>query len=57
MCSSDLSEVTKKKVIISTKIEPSILGGLVVEIDGERFDSSVKTRISNIAKSFSEHSA
>lgn len=52
-----LSEVTGKEVIVLTKVDASILGGLVVEIDGERMDSSVKTRIANIAKSFSDHTA
>ncbi|XP_021804090.1 ATP synthase subunit O, mitochondrial-like, partial [Prunus avium] len=33
-----------KKVILEQKIDPSILGGLVVEFDKKVFDMSIKTR-------------
>ncbi len=52
-----LSEVTGKKVLITTKIDSTCLAGVIVDIDGERMDGSVRGKIDTIAKSFLNHSA
>ena len=32
-----------KKVVLKTKVDPSILGGIVVKVDNKQIDTSVKT--------------
>lgn len=49
-----LSQVTGKQVILTAKVDPAILGGLVIDLDGDRMDSSVRTRIDKIAKSLTQ---
>lgn len=49
-----LSQVTGKQVVLTAKVDPAILGGLVIDLGGERMDSSVRTRIDTIAKSLNQ---
>ena len=44
MCS-----VTGKKVVLKTKVDPSILGGIVVKVDNKQIDTSVKTRLQAVS--------
>ena len=45
-----LEEKSGKKVILSEKIDPSILGGIIVEYDNSRIDNSVKGNLEAVAK-------
>lgn len=36
-------------VALSTKVDPALLGGLVVNIGSQRIDSSIRTRLNNLA--------
>ena len=45
-----LEEKSGKKVILSEKIDPSILGGIIVEYDNSRIDNSVKGKLEAVAK-------
>ena len=36
-----VSQVTNKKVILSYTVDPSIIGGLIAEVDGFRFDDTL----------------
>ncbi len=49
MCS-----VTGKKVVLKTKIDPSILGGIVVRVDDKQIDTSVKTRLQELAQKLTQ---
>lgn len=40
-----VSEVTKKKVILTYKEDPEIIGGLVAEVDGFRFDDTLQNHL------------
>src|SRR5690606_21954107 len=40
-----VSEVTKKKVILTYKEDPAIIGGLVAEVDGFRFDDTLQNHL------------
>ncbi len=51
---SKLSQVTGKQVILTAKVNPAILGGLVIDLEGQRMDSSVRSRIDTIAKSLTQ---
>lgn len=44
-----LERKTKKQVVLTCECDPTLLGGLVVEIDGKRLDSSLRHRL-NIVK-------
>lgn len=43
-----LSEKTGKTVLVSNTVDPSLLGGLQVKIDGRVYDASVRTRLRNL---------
>ena len=42
--------VTGKKVVLNTVVDPSILGGIVVKVDNKQIDTSVKTRLNELAQ-------
>ncbi len=43
-----LSELTGKRVILRTRVDPSILGGLIVRIGDKLIDGSVRTRLERL---------
>jgi F-type H+-transporting ATPase subunit delta len=45
-----ISGVFKAKVEISEKIDPEIIGGFVVTVEGLQYDASVSTKLNNIKK-------
>ncbi|MBS7224715.1 MAG: ATP synthase F1 subunit delta [Clostridiaceae bacterium] len=49
MCS-----VTGKKVVLQTRVDPSILGGIVVKVDNKQIDTSVKTRLEELAQKLTQ---
>ncbi len=44
-----MEAVTGKKVVLETTVDPSIIGGIVVKLGNEQFDTSLKTRLDEIA--------
>lgn len=46
-----LSEVVKKEVDVDVTIEPSLIGGVIAEVEGMVYDGSVKTQISRLKQS------
>jgi len=46
-----LSVVVKKEVNVNVIIDPSLIGGVVAEIEGMIYDGSVKTQISRLKQS------
>jgi F-type H+-transporting ATPase subunit delta len=49
-----LHEVTGKDVRIEAKVDPAILGGLIVQIGSRMVDSSLKTRLNGIKHAMKE---
>ncbi len=49
-----LTEVTGKKILMKQKVDAGVLGGIRVEVDGKLFDGTVKGRLSEIRRRFSE---
>ena len=45
-----LKEREGRSVIISTSVDPDLLGGLVVTIGSKRIDSSIRTRLNSLAQ-------
>ena len=56
MCSSDLrlqdaiAASTGKKPALIERIDPSLIGGLVVEVAGKKFDASVASRLQDLSE-------
>ncbi|HOO38911.1 MAG TPA: ATP synthase F1 subunit delta [Deltaproteobacteria bacterium] len=46
-----LSEVVKKEVDVDVTVEPSLIGGVIAEIEGKVYDGSVRTQISRLKQS------
>ena len=43
-----LEQVTGKKVILSNRVDPRVLGGVSIEMDGKMLDDSLRTRLETI---------
>jgi F-type H+-transporting ATPase subunit delta len=43
-----LQQVTGKHVLIETRVDPSLIGGMVARVGGTVYDASVRTRLQNI---------
>lgn len=44
-----LQDMTQKKVLADYQIDPQLLGGVIVEIEGRVFDGSVRTQLEKLA--------
>ena len=44
-----------RNVKITTKVDPELLGGLVVTIGSKRIDSSIRTRLNSLAQAMKGH--
>jgi F-type H+-transporting ATPase subunit delta len=49
-----LNAVTKKDVQVEVKIDPSIIGGLVVKLGSRMFDTSLRTRLNMLRHAMKE---
>ena len=49
-----LEKATGKTVHLTAKVQPSLIGGLCVELDGERWDGSVSSRLTGISRKLNE---
>lgn len=45
-----LEDITKKKVLLSTAIEPQIIGGVIAEVGDKVFDGSVRNQLQKIGE-------
>lgn len=45
---SKVSEVTKKKVILTYKEDPEVIGGLIAEVGGYRFDDTLRSHLKRL---------
>jgi F-type H+-transporting ATPase subunit delta len=46
-----LSKVFKKEVDVDVSVDPSLIGGMIAEVEGMIYDGSVKTQISKLKQS------
>lgn len=49
-----LDDVTGKKVRIDLRVDPSLIGGLIVRVGSKMIDASVKTKLSSIKHAMKE---
>jgi len=47
---STLSRMVGKKVIVETKVDPEILGGLIARINGKLLDGSIRSKLLSLKK-------
>lgn len=40
-----LAQATRKEVLLSTQVDPALLGGVVAEVDGRVYDGSLRTQL------------
>ena len=43
-----LSQMTGKKVVLNEKVDASLVGGVLVEMNGQRYDNTLKNRLKSI---------
>lgn len=48
-----VGQFTGKTPVLVEKIEPGLLGGLVIEVDGQKIDTSVASRLRELSQAFS----
>lgn len=46
-----LATITKKKVVITTQVDPAIIGGVVAKAGDQLIDGSIRTRLKELKKS------
>ena len=48
-----LEQVTGKQVILSNQVDPSILGGVIIQMQNDQIDASVKARLEDLKQHIS----
>ncbi len=46
--------MTGKEIILTCSVDPSLVGGIVLVVDGKQLDGSVKARLDAFRKSLAE---
>ena len=46
-----LSKMTGKQVVLSEKVDESVVGGVLLEMEGRQYDNTVRNRLKNIHQS------
>ena len=49
-----LRKITSKEVILRKKVDPSILGGIVIKLGNDQIDTSVKTRLAELTQKMTQ---
>lgn len=45
-----INQVLKKKIVLTFKEDPSLLGGVIAEVDGWTFDDSIETHLKKLSE-------
>lgn len=48
-----LAEISGHRVVLTEKVNPKVLGGLLVEMDGKLYDNTVRSRLGDISRMLS----
>ena len=46
-----LEQMSKKKVTLVTSVDPSVIGGVRVEMDGKRYDNTIQNKLGRLRQS------
>lgn len=49
-----MESVTGKKVVLQNRVDPSVIGGVMVRIENKQIDATIKTRLSELAAQLSQ---
>lgn len=49
-----LEKITKKKILLSTVVEPQIIGGVIAEVGDRIFDGSIKNQLQKIGETLTQ---
>ncbi len=49
-----LKKLAGKEIVIKEKIDPSVLGGVLLQMDGKRYDNTVRRRLADIKQTLAE---
>ncbi|MBP5224856.1 MAG: ATP synthase F1 subunit delta [Lachnospiraceae bacterium] len=49
-----LAAVTGKKIVLQTQVDPSLIGGIRLKMNGQQYDGSVRERLDRLQKILSE---
>ncbi len=49
-----LGQITNKKIVLHQKVDASIMGGIILNIGNEQIDTSVKTRLNDLAQKMTQ---
>jgi len=50
-----LEQISGKKVVLAIDVNPRLIGGVRVEMDGRRLDNTIQTRLSRLRRSLNEN--
>ena len=48
--STMLEQTHGKKILLSTKVDPSLVAGVTIEIEGKIYDGSARTQLAQVAR-------
>lgn len=49
-----LGQITGKKIVLHSKVDPSIMGGVILNLGSEQIDTSVRTRLNELAQKMTQ---
>lgn len=49
-----LQQMSKKQVTLITRVDPSLIGGVRVEMDGKRYDNTIQNKLSRLKQSMAQ---
>ncbi len=51
-----LKKMTGKEILLREKVDPSVMGGVLLELEGKRYDNTLRQRLAAIRKTMAEES-
>lgn len=49
-----IKQSTKGEIILTAKVDPSLIGGFVLKVGDKQFDTSISTQLNKLKKEFSQ---
>lgn len=50
-----IKQVTKGEVILTSKVDPALIGGFVLKVGDKQFDTSISSKLNKLRKEFEQH--
>lgn len=52
-----LRSMTGRQIVLKEKVDPAVMGGVMLEMDGKRYDNTVRHQLRNMRKAMSQASS